>query len=380
MKIFIGCDHAAYKEKESLKQALIEDNHELIDCGCFSEDRCNYPDFAKKVSREVLLNEGSRGVLICGSGIGISMVANRHEKIRAALCRTEEDARLSREHNDANILCLGARLTSFDKLILIANTWLQTSFEGNRHSQRIALFNDIGEKFKRQTNFFDPVEKVIVICMLAIIILGAVLGRVNVSYFEGVYAREDGFLEWLSVVALLLGASFSIRRLISLWNQRTVLFKIILFGLAGLFIFGAGEEISWGQRLFSFKSSNYFLTANTQGEFNLHNLVIGGVKLNKLIFGKILGLCIGIYFLILPFIYRKFSRFKIWCNQSGIPIPKLLHTGVYILIILLAELNGTPKKGEILEFGGCWIFFLMIMWPYNRDIYDKSIHSGELAN
>ena len=145
MKITIGCDHAAYEEKTQLKSFLEELGHEDEDLGPFSADRVNYPDFATKVAKKVSVQKGV-GILLCGSGIGVSMVANRYAGIRAALIRTEEEAKLSRQHNDANILCMGARLLDMDTMKSLAKIWLETEFEGGRHSERIALFDELGEK------------------------------------------------------------------------------------------------------------------------------------------------------------------------------------------------------------------------------------------
>ncbi|MCF8060816.1 MAG: ribose 5-phosphate isomerase B [Bacteriovoracaceae bacterium] len=148
MKIYIGCDHAAFEEKEELKSYLLKEGHEVKDCGPFDGERVNYPDYAQKVAKEVAYQDVDqvRGILLCGSGIGVSMVANRFAGVRAALCRNEEEAKLSRGHNNANILCVGARLVSLDIIKKMATTWLSTPFEEGRHAERIALFNDLGER------------------------------------------------------------------------------------------------------------------------------------------------------------------------------------------------------------------------------------------
>lgn len=143
-KIVIGSDHAAFKAKEFLKGHL-KDRFEIIDVGTDSEDSCHYPVFAKKACEEVIKN-GVRGILLCGSGIGVSMVANRFSGIRAALCRAVIDAQLSRQHNNANVLCLGARLTKEDDMLGIVDVFLGTSFEGGRHVDRVAMFENLGEK------------------------------------------------------------------------------------------------------------------------------------------------------------------------------------------------------------------------------------------
>lgn len=144
MKIFLGSDHAAYDEKELIKSYLSE-TCEVEDLGPFSAERCDYPDFASAVSKRVQAGEG-RGFLLCGSGIGVSMVANRFSNVRAALVRTPKEAELSRQHNDSNVLCVGARINSVEEIKEMAKAWLNTEFENGRHSGRIEKFNQLGEK------------------------------------------------------------------------------------------------------------------------------------------------------------------------------------------------------------------------------------------
>ena len=148
MKIFLANDHAATDEKFELLNFLQKKypQIEFKDLGTETKDRCNYPEYAKKVVSQIQMNPESRGILICGSGIGMSMVANRYQGIRAALCCTVEQAVLSREHNDANILCLGARTNQMDMLKEMTSAWIETEFGQGRHSDRIALFNNLGEK------------------------------------------------------------------------------------------------------------------------------------------------------------------------------------------------------------------------------------------
>lgn len=139
MKIFIASDHAGYDLKEFLKSTL--SNCDVVDLGCDSNDSVNYPDFAHKISQEVLKETTYKGILICGSGIGMSITANRYKGIRAALCFNEELAKLSRQHNNANILVLGARFIDQEQAKNIVNTWLQTEFEGGRHEKRVELID-----------------------------------------------------------------------------------------------------------------------------------------------------------------------------------------------------------------------------------------------
>tara|TARA_B100001123_G_C14553927_1_gene727400 strand:+ start:64 stop:498 length:435 start_codon:yes stop_codon:yes gene_type:complete len=139
MKIAIGCDHAAYEEKNTIKELLESLNFEVIDCGTNSSDSVDYPIYGHAVAKQVSSKNVEKGIVICGSGIGISIAANKIKGIRAALCSTSLHAELSRRHNDSNILALGARLTKIEDMIDITNTWLNTPFEGGRHLNRVNM-------------------------------------------------------------------------------------------------------------------------------------------------------------------------------------------------------------------------------------------------
>jgi ribose 5-phosphate isomerase B len=143
-KIALGSDHAAFEMKELLKQFLQSKSIEVVDVGTYSADRCDYPDFAQKVSKEVI-SSNIQGILLCGSGIGVSIVANRFKGIRAALCRSAQDAEMARKHNDANVLCLGARFTSESEVKNIIEAWFANHFEEGRHSDRLKKFENLGE-------------------------------------------------------------------------------------------------------------------------------------------------------------------------------------------------------------------------------------------
>jgi ribose 5-phosphate isomerase B len=136
-KIVVGSDHAGFKYKEKIADMLEKKGYALTDFGCFSEESVDYPDFAHPVAEAVESNENTKGVLICGSGNGVCMTANKHKKVRAALCWTIEIARLARMHNDANVVCLPARFIDFETAAEIVNTFLDTAFEGGRHQNRV---------------------------------------------------------------------------------------------------------------------------------------------------------------------------------------------------------------------------------------------------
>lgn len=143
MKIGLGNDHAGFDIKDDIITLLENLGHEVIDFGTNSNTSCDYPIFASVVSKAVKKGEVERGILICGSGIGMSIAANKYPGIRAALCTMPEMAKLSRMHNDANVLCIGSRLCSIELLKEIVTVWLQTEFEGDRHVQRIQKIADI---------------------------------------------------------------------------------------------------------------------------------------------------------------------------------------------------------------------------------------------
>jgi len=136
-KIFLSSDHGGFELKEKVKSFLIDNNFEYEDLGCSSLEPVDYPDYAKLLSKKIKDNNNSKGILFCGTGIGISMAANRFPHIRAALCTSVEMASKSRKHNDANVLALGGRILE-DKLALeIVKEFLQTDFEAGRHSLRV---------------------------------------------------------------------------------------------------------------------------------------------------------------------------------------------------------------------------------------------------
>ena len=137
LKVAIGSDHGGYRYKESVIDYLKSRNIEFIDVGTHTPESCDYPDIARKVAEKVISGEVNRGILICGTGIGMSIAANRHKGIRAALCTIPEYARLAREHNNANVLCLGARFVGFDEAVKITDVFLNTEFLGGRHQNRV---------------------------------------------------------------------------------------------------------------------------------------------------------------------------------------------------------------------------------------------------
>lgn len=214
-------------------------------------------------------------------------------------------------------------------------------------------------------------EKLGFIFIFLVVGLGLYFSRTNLPYFEGTFVREDSFVEWTSVLALFVGTLLCLYRVHILKPFRNNGFIWGLYFFAFLFFFGMGEEISWGQRIFEFNSPQFFLKYNSQMEFNFHNLRFGGFKINKYIFGTLLGIIIASYFLILPFAYQRIEKIKAFVNRFAIPVPRIYHIAAYLLLFLLVNAIPSGKKGEILEFGGCWIFLMMIFEPLNREVFSR---------
>lgn len=143
MKVIIGCDHAGFSLKVKVGDLLENLGHTVEDAGCHSEDSVDYPVYGKAVASGVAKGDFAKGILICGSGLGMSMVANRFLGVRAALCNDLYSAVLSRRHNDANLLVMGGRLIGSDLAEEIVRTWLTTEFDGGRHEGRIAQLDEV---------------------------------------------------------------------------------------------------------------------------------------------------------------------------------------------------------------------------------------------
>ena len=143
MKFYIATDHAGVDLKDYTVELLKQKGHEVVDLGPFNKERVDYPDYAVKVAQSVLADGASQGILICGSGIGMSMAANRFHGIRAALCHDAYTAQVARQHNDANILCFGERIIGQGVAESIIDDWLASSFEGGRHCGRVEKIESI---------------------------------------------------------------------------------------------------------------------------------------------------------------------------------------------------------------------------------------------
>ena len=138
MRIAIGADHAGFALKERLRQRLAAEGHDIVDFGAASSDSCDYPDYARQVAREVAEGRSERGILVCSTGIGMAMAANKVAGVRAAPAQSEDEVRLTREHNDANVLTIGARYLDEERAAALIGVFLKTEFSGGRHARRVA--------------------------------------------------------------------------------------------------------------------------------------------------------------------------------------------------------------------------------------------------
>ncbi len=143
MKLVIGSDHAGLHLKKQVLALLKKKGVEITDFGTENDESVDYPDFGMQVAEAISHGEAERGILLCGSGIGMSIVANKYRGVRAALCYDTQTARLSRQHNDANVLVMGGRLLEASQAMEIVKTWLETKFEGGRHARRIQKISEI---------------------------------------------------------------------------------------------------------------------------------------------------------------------------------------------------------------------------------------------
>lgn len=142
-KIIIGCDHGGFELKNEIIAHLEKKGIKVTDVGTYSTDSCNYPDYARKVCERIQSGEFERGILVCGTGIGISIAANKHNGIRAACCSDTFSARMTRMHNDANVLCMGGRVVGPGLACDMVDLFVETEFEGGRHQARVDLLTDI---------------------------------------------------------------------------------------------------------------------------------------------------------------------------------------------------------------------------------------------
>ena len=201
--------------------------------------------------------------------------------------------------------------------------------------------------------------------------IGIYYANTDLQYFDEFYTKEDGFAEYGTAFLLFCSSVLLISRFIKRQKYKKNLWKLGILAIALVFIFGAGEEISWGQRIFNIESSEFFKENNAQAETNLHNLVVDGKKVNKIIFSQLLTAILVIYLIITPFLYRKFEGIKKLANLFAVPIVQWHQTIAFLICTGLLIFMGSDRKWELYELAFGVIFFLIFLNPLNKSIYSK---------
>jgi len=204
-----------------------------------------------------------------------------------------------------------------------------------------------------------------------IVVTGIVISQIDVRWFEEVYAVEDGFVENWTLVPLLFATIYALYQVVSLGRYKPWHFSAFMLLVALFSFFIAGEEISWGQRVFDVQSSEFFKQHNTQAETNLHNMVLGDKKINKIIFSQLLTVGVAFYLLILPILYTKNRAVRAHVDKIGLPIAQLYQIAACIVLFGSILFIPSGKNAEILEAGITTLFLLIFLFPQNAWVFDK---------
>ncbi|MEZ4271950.1 MAG: hypothetical protein R3C68_11130 [Myxococcota bacterium] len=203
-------------------------------------------------------------------------------------------------------------------------------------------------------------------CIVATLALTLTWDRLHPDLFRRMVS-EDGPFEWLTVLFLVGSFLYCLRTSWSHGRRHAKPAMLTFAVLALACLFGAGEEISWGQRIFDIPTPDWLATHNRQRETNLHNLVLGGVSINRLVFSTFLGVGIALYFFVLPWTYKLSDRVRRWLAPWYIPLARPYHNVLLILIVTAVALMNDPRKWEICEALGCLVFFLVLIDPARQD-------------
>jgi len=215
------------------------------------------------------------------------------------------------------------------------------------------------------------VEKLVYLLVFLITLGGIVASRIDKQWFEEVYTVEDGLLENFTLVPLLIAIVVIIRYLRRVAAYRSRMFTATLLIAALFSFFVAGEEISWGQRVLDIESSEFFLENNAQQETNLHNLVVNGQKVNRILFSFVLTTVIGFYLVVLPILYRKKANVVRFTEWAGIPVPRFRQIAAAVGLFVMIGLVPSGKNAELLEMGICCIFLMILIFPANSYLFTK---------
>lgn len=221
--------------------------------------------------------------------------------------------------------------------------------------------------------YLNQKEKIGYAFLLIIFAISVYTSQTNLDFFENNIAQEDGFSEYTTAILLFVISIITCVRLIQLFKHKSLTWKLGMLFFALLFFFGAGEEISWGQRIFGIETPEYFKQNNAQYETNLHNLVIGDVRINKLVFSKIFTIVLALYLLLTPVLYAKVTSIKKLIDNFAIPIVQWNHSIAFIVSSLIILIIPSAERWEVYELAFSVIFLLIIFNPVNNHIYQKDL-------
>jgi len=207
--------------------------------------------------------------------------------------------------------------------------------------------------------------------LAVIFALSLYLGFTDDTYFNDVFAAEDNAVEWATAIMLLCVSILCVFRLFTLSKEKSATWKLGVCAFALIFFFGAGEEISWGQRVFNIESSAFFMENNAQKETNLHNLVVSGKKVNKIVFSQLLMVAMVVYLIIVPILYRKMDWVKRLMQTFAVPVVQWHQTIAFLVSTLIVTIIPPSRKWEVYELAFGVIFFLIFLFPLNAYIFQK---------
>lgn len=217
-----------------------------------------------------------------------------------------------------------------------------------------------------------PTEKRGYILLAIIFAFSFYFSITNLAYYDDYFTTEDGPIEWGTAIMLFAVSMTALFKLITFWKHKSALWKFGFIMFTLLFFFAAGEEISWGQRIFNIETSEFFMEHNRQKETNFHNLMVGETKLNKLVFSQLLTLVIVVYLFVVPVLYRKKEWAKNLLNKFGVPVVHWHHTIAFLISTIFVLITPSSRNWEVYELAFGFIFFLIFLHPLNKEIYEKS--------
>jgi hypothetical protein len=213
-------------------------------------------------------------------------------------------------------------------------------------------------------------ERVIYLIIALIIFIGMIIARVDRDFLEAYYLAEDGILEWLTVIIILFCAFLCFRRATCLRSIRPKVFLLSLVFIGFGFLFCAGEELSWGQRIFSIDTPEWLKERNQQHEINVHNLMVGEISINKVIFGKILSISLALYLFVLPLLTNRFTRIRHLADRFALPLPTLTQAICFLPALIVPDLViESGETDELREACGFLMFVILFCFPKNCYIF-----------